>query len=135
MDDNKLLLDFIERNLPNVPDNFDEGLGIASERFFYNKVITRYFKDNWPKTVLEAPSDGLMGAVGMNSAIFARNGAKVVLGSPSEKLLKSSEKFWKMLKLDGMVEFKSGIYDKLPFPDNDFDVVTNYCMFEHFHDG
>ncbi len=52
MDDRKLLLGFIERNLPDMAKDFDEGLGIASERYFFNKIIEKNFKSNVPATVL-----------------------------------------------------------------------------------
>jgi SAM-dependent methyltransferase len=135
MNDKELLLKFIEGNLPNIPDDFDEGLGIAAERYFVNKIIYKYFKNSKIETVLEAPVDGLMGIPGVNSVPFARGGAKVVVCSPSHLLIENAKKFWKLLQLDKNVEFREGIYDKFPFQDDSFDLVWNYCMFEHFKDG
>jgi len=135
MDDRKLLLGFIERNLPDMAKDFDEGLGIASERYFFNKIIEKNFKSNVPATVLECPVDGLMGIPGMNSVVFARMGSNVTVCSPSAALLRNSEKFWKLLKLEDRVTFREDVCDILPFADSSFDLVWNYCMFEHFKYG
>ncbi|MFH1825343.1 MAG: class I SAM-dependent methyltransferase [Candidatus Firestonebacteria bacterium] len=136
MDDRELLLNFIDRNLPDMTKDFDEGLGIASERIFLNRIIRKVFdNDQKPKTVLEAPVDGLMGIPGMNSVVFARIGSSVTVCSPSEALLDNAKKFWSLLKLNEKASFKPGVYEKLPFPDGSFDLVWNYCMFEHFKDG
>ncbi len=126
----RLFLNFIHKNLPDMPKTFDEGLGIASERFFFNRdVIYKIPELNKIRTVLEAPCDGLMGIPGMNSVVFVRLGKNVTLSSPSEELLHYSKKFWKQLKLKA--DFKvsdpllSGIKGK-------YDLVWNYCTFEHF---
>lgn len=137
--DTALLIDFIERNMPDMPTSFDEGLGIASERYSVNKALLRLLDDQAEghsiKRVLEAPVDGLMGVPGMNSVVLARElGADVVVGSPSEALLNRSARFWSELGLGHKVEFRL-IEERFPYPDGSFDWVWNYCTFEHFEDA
>ena len=132
--DIKLLLHFIEKNLPDMAKDFDEGIGIASERYFVSKVID-YLMKNKIRTVLEAPSDGLMGIPGMNSVFFAQAGAKVTLGSHSEKLLQNSKPFWNKLGFSDKINFSKLTDITLPFSEKQFDLVWNYCMFEHFLDA
>jgi SAM-dependent methyltransferase len=137
-EDTALLIDFLERNLPDMPSSFDEGLGIASERYSVNKALLRFLSipgNNSVKRVLEAPVDGLMGVPGMNSAVLARElGASVVVGSPSEALLKYSAPFWSKVGLGDKVDFNV-MADRFPYPDKSFDWVWNYCTFEHFKDA
>lgn len=129
-------LTFLERNLPDMPTTFDEGLGIASERYSVNKALRRFVQvhaNGRPiRQVLEAPVDGLMGVPGMNSAILAREfGAQVRVGSPSRALLARSADFWDRAGLADHVQFDV-MTDQFPYPDQSFDWVWNYCTFEHF---
>jgi ubiquinone/menaquinone biosynthesis C-methylase UbiE len=133
-EDGRLLIRFLEKNLPAMATTFDEGLGIASERYSVNKVIKKIIENDKIEKVLEAPVDGLMGIPGMNSVIFARKGANVIVGSPSKKLLENAKNFWKKLELEKKVEFIT-VLDKFPFSENSFDLVWSYCMFEHFKDA
>jgi ubiquinone/menaquinone biosynthesis C-methylase UbiE len=138
--DGAQLAQFIEANLPDMPKDFDEGLGIASERFAVNKMLLRFLREQGDgvrmDSALEAPVDGLMGIPGMNSVVFARDlGAKVVVGSPSQALLDYSARFWDKLCLQDHVEFCHLTDDHLPFDDRSFDWVWNYCTFEHFEDA
>ena len=137
--DTAQLVDFLERNLPDMPANFDEGLGIASERYSVNKALLKFVQKhsaNKPiKRVLEAPVDGLMGVPGMNSVVLARElGAEVVVGSPSQALLNYSAPFWSKVGLGDKVDFKL-MDERFPYPDKSFDWVWNYCTFEHFENA
>jgi SAM-dependent methyltransferase len=137
--DAALLLRFIERNLPDMATSFDEGLGIASERYSVNKALLRFaathLRDRPIERALEAPADGLMGIPGMNSVVLARElGADVVVGSPSQALLSNAAPFWERLGLHDKVQFDV-IDERFPYPDRSFDWVWNYCTFEHFNDA
>jgi hypothetical protein len=137
--DTAMLVQFIERNLPDMPSNFDEGLGIASERYAVNKVLLQFIAEHANgrpiKRVLEAPVDGLMGVPGMNSVVLARElDAEVVIGSPSQALMVNSAEFWSRLGMRDKVQFS--LMDKqFVQTDNSFDWVWNYCTFEHFEDA
>ncbi|MEA3476232.1 MAG: class I SAM-dependent methyltransferase [Candidatus Cloacimonadota bacterium] len=129
----KILLNFIERNLDMSSKDLDEGIGTVYERV----VIDKYFRHIQQKynieTVLETPADGVTGIPGINSLQFARNGAKVFLTNPSKKMLINAQKVWKKNDLAPLVEFHQSEVDELPFKDNSFDLVWNYCMFERFN--
>jgi SAM-dependent methyltransferase len=133
------LAHFIDANLPDMPTTFDEGLGIASERFAVNHMLLDFLAtqaNGQPlQRVLEAPVDGLMGVPGMNSVVFARElGAAVTVGSPSQPLLRRSREFWTRLGLHDQVHFDC-TGDRFAYPDGSFDWVWNYCTFEHFNDA
>ncbi|MBI2940631.1 MAG: class I SAM-dependent methyltransferase [Chloroflexi bacterium] len=131
--DHELFEGFLARNLPAMATTFDEGLGIASERYFLNRLVERILPDRI-ETVLEAPVDGLMGVPGMNSVVFARRPARVWVGSPSRPLLDNARPFWEQLGLGDRVEFVEAA-DQFPFADRTFDLAWNYCTFERFRDA
>ena len=126
------LFNFIERNLNMSSSDLDEGIGTVYERI----VIDDYFREIQKKynitSVLESPADGVTGVPGLNSLEFARNGAKVFLTNPSLKMLDNALLVWKKNNLESLVEFHKTPVDELPFEDDSFDLVWNYCMFERF---
>jgi SAM-dependent methyltransferase len=133
------LVTFMERNLPYMADSFDEGLGTTSERYTVNRTLLRFLGEHSEpgaiRRVLEAPVEGLMGVPGMNSVVFARDlGADVEIGSPSEAILNQSERFWNDLDVRHKARFRL-MDDCLPYPDQSFDWVWNYCVIEHFDDA
>ncbi len=129
----KLLTDFLGKNLPSAARTFDEGLGIAYERVSAVAALSRALPLNGTRTVLEAPADGLMGVPGMNSVYFSRDGAQVTVHSPCSALLAYARGFWDRLGLSDSVSFVCGD-GTLPFPDDSFDLVWNYCTLEHLDD-
>lgn len=137
--DTRQLVRFLEANLPDMATTFDEGLGIASERYSINKALRCFFRrEPGARTiarVLEAPVDGLMGIPGMNSVLFARElGADVVVGSPSRAVLEHAAPFWGELGQREKVAF-AVLEERFPFPDRAFDWVWNYCTLEHYRDA
>ena len=132
MNNQKLLISFLKRNFPDMAVTFDEGIGIASERYFMAILIKRIMKLCKIKSVLESPADGSMGIPGLNSVFFARNEASVCVSSPYKPILSNAKKFWLKLKLGRKVRF---VYDpkcNYPFKKESFDLVWNSCLFEHF---
>ena len=69
--DEKLLQGFLDRNLPSLPQDFDEGIGIAFERLSFNRILWKTIAND-VDNVLEAPADGLMGGSGASGVLFAR---------------------------------------------------------------
>ncbi len=126
------LFNFIERTIDMSADDLDEGIGTVYERIVIDEYFKRIkFKYNI-NTVLETPADGVTGVPGLNSLEFARNGAKVFQANPSQKMLDKAKKIWDKKGLGDFVEFHKSEIDDLPFEDNSFDLVWNYCMFERF---
>ncbi|MEO8285664.1 MAG: class I SAM-dependent methyltransferase [Chloroflexota bacterium] len=128
------LLKFIERNVSVAPQDLDEGIGTVYERV----VIDDYFRDLQKRfnimTVLENPADGVTGVPGMNSLEFARNGGTVAMSNPSVKMLEGARAVWEKQGLIDQATFTRCEVDDIPFADNSFDLVWNYCMFERFLD-
>jgi len=128
------VLRFIERNVRVAPRDLDEGIGTVYERV----VIDDYFRDLQKrcnlKNILENPADGVTGVPGMNSLEFARNGATVTLSNPSDKMLDGARAVWVNQGLVDQATFVKCPVDQLPFEDDTFDMVWNYCMFERFKD-
>jgi hypothetical protein len=129
-----ILLRFIERNVSVAPRNLDEGIGTVYERV----VIDDYFREMQARlgirTVLETPADGVTGVPGINSLEFARNGGQVYLANPSQKMLDGARPIWEQQRLIDRAHFTRCEVDDLPYEDNQFDLVWNYCMFERFAD-
>lgn len=130
----EILLRFIERNVKNGPDpeNLDEGIGTVYERVVVDEYFREITQKYQIKTVLETPADGVTGVPGINSLEFAKNGASVVLTNPSNLMLQNAKKVWEREGLLKKVEFIQCEVDELPFKDEEFDLVWNYCMFERF---
>ena len=130
----EILMRFIERNVSVAPMDLDEGIGTVYERV----VIDDYFRQMQAKydirTVLENPADGVTGVPGINSLEFARNGARVWLDNPSQRMLDGAQTVWEQQGLQDLATFTRCEVDKTPHEDKEFDLVWNYCMFERFSD-
>lgn len=130
----KTVLNFIERNVINGPNpkKPDEGIGTVYERIVIDEYLTSIQKKYNLKTILESPADGVTGVPGINSLIFAQNGAEVTLSNPSNLMLDNAKIVWRDKKLIGKAKFVKCEIDALPFEPKSFDLVWNYCMFERF---
>lgn len=137
LEEKKILLRFIERNVQRGPDPRlpDEGIGTVYERIVIDAYF-RYLQDKYQiKTVLENPADGITGVPGINSLEFSRHGkAKVTLTNPSQLMINGAKIVWQKEKLMDLVKFVKCEIDKLPFKNETFDLAWNYCMFERFSD-
>lgn len=137
LEEKKMLLRFIERNVKRGPDpkKPDEGIGTVYERIVIDEYF-RHIQDKYQiKSVLENPADGVTGVPGINSLEFARHrGAVVTLSNPSQLMIDGAKIVWKREKLEHLVKFVRTEIDALPFGDNSFDLAWNYCMFERFSD-
>lgn len=133
--DRKLLLRYIETIIPYSPvETLDEGFGTAYERLVINKWFTKLMKRHKILTVLEFPCDGITGLLGINSLFFAQNHCDVTLCNMSFKLLMLTSRIWRAL---GQTSINSVLTSEdrcLPFPDDTFDLVWNFCMMERYTD-
>ena len=134
--DRKLLLNYFESIISYIPiDTMDEGIGTAYERSVISAFLTRLGKRYNVRTVLEFPCDGITGLLGINSLVFSRKNCDVVLCNPVERLLLLSKVVWTKLGLSDKADFVLTSEDvELPFPDESFDLVWNFCMFERYVD-
>ncbi|RZN40560.1 MAG: class I SAM-dependent methyltransferase [Methanophagales archaeon ANME-1-THS] len=111
---------------------FDEGYGTAYERYALNRFISQLVKKYDILKVLELPANGVMGIPGIKSLIFAELGCEVTVAHPSRVFLETAKGIWDVLGLDA--HFIKSNWINSEFGDNTFDLVWNFCVFEHFYD-
>jgi SAM-dependent methyltransferase len=128
----QLLKNFIARNTAVAPVDLDEGIGTVYERRLIDAYLLRLMRQYGLQSILETPADGVTGVPGINSLEFARHGARVVLANPVPAMLEKAAMVWNKQGLRDQAEFHHAEADSLPFQDNEFDLVWNFCMFERF---
>lgn len=126
----KEFINFIENLVNYAPTDYDEGLGTTYERYVLNKYLKNLKRERRIKSIFEGPSDGTVGIRGINSLPFADNHYNITYYSPSKRELECVKKSWK--KMNKNLNLKSGKTHDLPFADNSFDLVWNFCIVEHF---
>lgn len=110
----------------------DEGKGTAYERYALNKFLENLIDRLKIKSVLELPADGIMGYPGLKSLIFAKYGCDVTLVNPSEKATEEIRQLWNSFGLKAT--FVVGDYFKTGLLSNSYDLVWNFCVFEHINE-
>jgi SAM-dependent methyltransferase len=128
----QLLKSFIARNTALAPVDLDEGIGTVYERRLIDAYLLKLMRQYGLQNILETPADGVTGVPGINSLEFARHGARVVLANPVPAMLEKAAMVWNKQGLRDQAEFHHAEADSLPFQDNEFDLVWNFCMFERF---
>ena len=108
---------------------FDEGYGTAYERHSLNRLVSKMVDKYDISEVLEMPTNGIMGIPGINSLIFAKIGCEVTVAHPSKEFLENAKKIWNALGLDA--NFVKSDWINPEFNDDSFDLVWNFCAFEH----
>jgi len=134
VNDRDTLVRFVERNVTVAPRDMDEGIGTVYERILIDEYLRRLQTKLEIKSVLESPADGVTGVPGVMSLEFARNGATVALTNPVQSMLDGAREVWKKGEFIDRVTLVNCEVDATPLPDNSFDLVWNYCMFERFAD-
>jgi SAM-dependent methyltransferase len=134
VNDRDTLVRFVERNVTVAPRDMDEGIGTVYERILIDEYLRRLQTKLEIKSVLESPADGVTGVPGVMSLEFARNGAAVALTNPVQSMLDGAREVWKKGEFIDRVTLVNCEVDATPLPDNSFDLVWNYCMFERFAD-
>lgn len=109
---------------------FDEGYGTEYERFALNRFIYYMVDEYNISTVLEMPANGIMGIPGLKSLMFAKIGCDVTISHPSQEFLDNSKKIWDCLGLEA--NFVKSHWINSIFPENSYDLVWNFCVYEHF---
>ncbi|KCZ70787.1 methylase involved in ubiquinone/menaquinone biosynthesis [Candidatus Methanoperedens nitroreducens] len=109
---------------------FNEGYGTEYERFALNKFIPRMVNKYSISTVLEMPANGVMGIPGIKSLGFAKIGCDVTVSHPSQTFLDTARKVWDAFGLEA--KFIKSCWIGSKFKDDSFDLVWNFCVYEHF---
>ena len=108
----------------------NEGYGTEYERFALNKFASKMVKKYNISTVLELPANGVMGMPGIKSLVFARLGCEVTVSHPSQEFLDTARSVWDAFGLEANFVRTPWIDSK--FRDGSFDLVWNFCVYEHF---
>jgi len=112
---------------------FDEGYGTAYERFAFDRFASALVERYEISEVLEMPADGIMGVPGLKSAVFAAKGCGVTVAHPSAEFLKTAGKIWAAFGfVQPKPEFVRSHWQDSAFRDDSFDLVWNFCVYEHF---
>jgi SAM-dependent methyltransferase len=111
---------------------FDEGYGTEYERYALDRFVSRMVDKYSISKVLEMPANGIMGIPGIKSLIFAELGCEVTVAHPSKEFLENAKKIWDAFGLDA--NFVKSNWINTGFNDDSFDLVWNFCVFEHFDD-
>jgi SAM-dependent methyltransferase len=120
----------IIRDLQNYYPIFDEGYGMEYERFALNKFVPSAVDKYNISTVLEMPANGVMGIPGLKSMIFAKKGCDVTVSHPSQEFLDEAKKIWDCFGLEA--KFVKSSWINSVFGNNSYDLVWNFCVYEHF---
>jgi ubiquinone/menaquinone biosynthesis C-methylase UbiE len=120
------------KELQKYFSSFDEGYGTEYERYALNRFISQMIDRYSISKVLEMPANGVMGIPGIKSMIFAKIGCEVTVAHPSREFLENAKKIWDAFGLDA--NFVKTPWINSVFEDNSFDLVWNFCVFEHFDD-
>ena len=110
----------------------DEGKGTAYERYALNEFLCKLIHRLPIKTVLELPANGIMGVPGIKSLALAAAGCEVTLVNPSGKAIAEMRTLWDAFAYPAT--FVTSDYEKTSLPSNSYDLVWNFCVFEHFAD-
>jgi len=131
--DRELLLTFFKNMVSYSPaDSLDEGIGTRYERLVMNEWFQRLMHLYPINRILEFPCDGITGLLGINSLIFLREGRKVYLANPCVEVLQLNRQIWEKLGYSQPSIVLTSEHQPLPFPDDTFDLVWNFCMMERY---
>jgi SAM-dependent methyltransferase len=120
------------RELQKYFSTFDEGYGTEYERYALDRFVSQMIDKYDITKVLEMPANGVMGIPGIKSLIFAKRGCEVTVAHPSKDFLENAKRIWDAFGLDA--KFVKSNWINSAFEDNSFDLVWNFCVFEHFND-
>lgn len=109
----------------------NEGLGTTYERYALNHFTFRFGKKLGIKTVCEIPANGVMGVPGIKSLGFAVAGVEVTLVNSEKEIMKKIKLLWQTLGLKA--KFIVTNPQETNFSANSFDLVWNFCVFEHLN--
>jgi len=131
----EMLHQYFKKMISLAPEKtMDEGIGTKYERLVMEDWFEELSKERHIESVLEYPCDGITGLLGVNSLIFVRDGKKVTLCNPFPEMLEATRMIWSKLGFNEVDIVPLDGDGNLPFPDNTFDLVWNFCMMERYKD-
>ena len=110
----------------------NEGKGTAYERYALDRFLERLIPRLELARVLEMPANGVMGVPGIKSLALAARGVDVTLGVPLEAVRVEVEQLWDAIGLRATIRTEP--YTRSSFADGAFDLVWNFCVYEHVPD-
>jgi SAM-dependent methyltransferase len=114
--------------------DYNEGLGLVYERFVLNDFLLALKRTYDITTVLEAPIFGMAGVSGINSVALSKAGADVTLVDDHHQRIQEIERIWDELALPARFVHHTE-WERLPFPDDSFDLAWNWAALWHLPDG
>ncbi|MEE2828570.1 MAG: methyltransferase domain-containing protein, partial [Myxococcota bacterium] len=120
------------RDLLRLGPALDEGFGSAYERYAMDCFLEDLMARMTPRSVLEIPSNGVMGVPGIHSLLFSARGLPPTLAVPTPEVAEEIVRLWDAVGLEAEVVVTD--YDRSSFADNSFDLVWNFCSLEHSRD-
>ena len=120
------------KELQKYFSTFDEGYGTEYERYALDRFVPQMIDKYSISNVLEMPANGVMGIPGIKSLIFAKLGCNVTVAHPSKEFLDNAKKMWEAFGLEA--NFVKSYWVDSEFKKSSFDLVWNFCVFEHFDD-
>lgn len=114
----------------NFYQTLNEGYGTYYERLALTALLNRVIRKNNVHSVCEFPSNGVMGIPGINSLGIDET-IPITLTNPSKELLSEMKQIWKRIRSTTNVAFKTDDYTKSSLHDDSYDLVYNFCVYEH----
>lgn len=125
---------FLLENNKIIPKDYNEGFGTTYERVMLNKLLIQFQRKYGFKKVLEGPDDGMSGLKGINSLYLSQRCKKTVFMYLDKKNIEITKNFLKDKK--NRLTFKYCSKEtKFPIEDKSFDLVWNFCVFEHYYNS
>src|SRR5690606_31176542 len=109
--------------------DYNEGLGLVYERFILNDFLDELRRRYAITRVLEAPLYGMAGVSGINSVVFAQQGAHVTLIDDAPERLDGVRRIWnEELRLPAdFVGIAPDQWGRLPLEDNAYDLTWQWA--------
>ncbi|MFX1538266.1 MAG: methyltransferase domain-containing protein [Promethearchaeota archaeon] len=131
----EMLHEYFKKMISLAPEkSMDEGIGTKYERLVMDDWFKQLATEFHIESVLEYPCDGITGLLGINSLIFLKEGKKVALCNPFPEMREATKRIWGKLGYNDVDIVPLDDNGNLPFPENTFDLVWNFCMMERYAD-
>lgn len=122
----------ISKEILQLYDQFDDGLGGSYERIALFRVIDCWARKHQVKRILELNATFICGVPAFSSFLFAKAGYEVTI-MVHHRDYQDALRIWKKADFGGKVEIVEGNNDlKTPFKNGSFDLVWNHLVVEQY---